>query len=116
MPDIDLNRWSAEAVMGWISFTTFVAGKPVKFWAEKSALIYEQSAWLPLTDLNQCFMVVEKMRELGFNFCLICRQDGVNIACFTKEHNFSGEADETCVDPAITILKAAYKALEGQDR
>ena len=64
MPE-DLNRRSAELVMGFTE--GFFRGD---IWIYKD-LNGNWIQWTPLTDLNQCFMVVEKMRELGwFQFIL----------------------------------------------
>ena len=65
-----------------------------------------QAPWTPLTDMNQCFMVVERMRELGFYLLLT---NGVSKFCasFRAEPLFTTVSQVWEIDPCLAILKAA---------
>ena len=72
------------------------------------------SAWHPDTDLNQCFLLVEKMREEGFYLRLDDNTDNHYIADFYDDNGLfyrdskgSGFSD----NPALAIIMAA-KATE----
>ena len=62
----ELRDWSARK-MGW---TEQEAPFVFKCWYEDSngEITVPISKWQPDLDLNQAFMLVERMRELGFNF------------------------------------------------
>ncbi len=86
--DKDLNRLSAEIIMGWVIMTHKEAGfesaYPRKAWfkpigeCDDGSIAWEfvcwkdtlNEVWGPLHDLNQCFKVVEKMEDSGWWFYL----------------------------------------------
>lgn len=106
------DRLAAELVMGWVIHWEIRGwtGKKIIYWfTQERKRVYN---WHPTTDIKQAMMVVEKMRERGYNFCLILRQDGATACCFTKDHNFSGNAvlnkitEEAIVTAALNALEA----------
>lgn len=102
---IDLNKWSAEVVMGFTK--TYLPFDKENYWFEKDGeIVYYKSEWHPLTDLNQAFMVVEKMRKKGWIFNLEIDKNTC-VASFGNGTTFAKSKD-----PATAILKAAYAVLE----
>jgi hypothetical protein len=57
----ELREWSAETVMGWER--VYAEGLPMWKFPSKR---WDSVKWTPDTDLNQTFMVVERMRELDY--------------------------------------------------
>ena len=117
----DLNREIAEKVMQWHTIM-----EPQWPYLNKDGNYigfskYGKNAWRPSADPTQAFMVVERMRELGWEFQLNIG-DGYE-ASFWKEwtellptgleatitsKNFEGVSDI----PAEAICQAALKAME----
>ena len=63
----ELREWAA-GMMGWHKHQDI-------WWISNDyqthlSVAMDDETWRPDTDLNQCFMVVKKMRELGFDFHL----------------------------------------------
>lgn len=120
MPDIDLNRWSAESLMGWYDKGNFWAApnpdKPDNEYNREYFGLYKYSKkdWTPLTDCNQLFMVVEKMRELGFYLKMkynpLSNKWAASFWVRAKGKVSSGWAD----DLNTAILLAAREAVEGR--
>ena len=123
--DIDLNRWSAENVMGWEKHETFYATwidkQTEKFPVELSSEFvftgedraeYKQEDWHPLTDWNQLKLVIEKMRELGWHFSLY--SDKLGIGCVFYPYPYDGKERRInrSNDLPTTVLQAAKEALE----
>ena len=71
MNDKDLNYLSATEIMGWRLDST--KNYWVYYDSEEGIIHNPESvnSWTPLTDMNQCMMVVEKMVEkTGYYFSL----------------------------------------------
>lgn len=117
----ELDQWAAEEVMGWEVYQC------MEGYGEMSADCYSNGEdfaitvinWHPSTDANQCFMVVERMREEGWNFQLNSG-DGYE-ASFWKEWEeylptgdlatITGKVYEGISDnPQLAILQAAHAA------
>ena len=126
---VDLNRWSAENVMGWV--WTLISDDDLEqiYWwidpkTDESALpIYQddeynfqQSLWTPLTDWNQLKLVIEKMRELGWFIILSGNYDGFKVFYIKPvpmKEFIKGKA-VTNMDLPTAVLQAAYEALKGE--
>ena len=72
----EMREWTAMA-MGWKLGTTSVRNSYTGIATHEPAWIDEHGTheffvvdWIPDTDLNQCFMLVDRMRGLGFNYLL----------------------------------------------
>ncbi len=111
----DLNRWSAEVVMGWtLSEPSEIFGQT--YWGEDERIM-KKEFWTPLTDKNQLFdQVVDKMRELGW-FMTIWDMGKEYEACFTNNVNrflMEGGIEKYGRNPDLNtaVLQAAYKAVE----
>ena len=63
----ELRRWSAEK-MGWDIGVKDYPRPGCGYIYNRGEDVMRQSDWHPDTDLNQCFMLVEKMREEGWDF------------------------------------------------
>lgn len=97
MIDTDLREWSAKEVMEWhLTKGGFWAGTEVQDYPP----IIKHEDWQPDIDLNQCFMVVERMRELGWSLNLL---------------NIAKLFEVTDSNPCLAILKAA-KATDSPPR
>ena len=105
---VDLNKWSAEVVMGWKHFTHGIYYGPDG----------RHQDWTPLTDKNQLFMVVEKMRELGYQVCIENSVDYnlYHIVFYIPEAGIlsddvtlQGDGDD--LDLPTAVLRAARQAL-----
>lgn len=60
MTNEELVRWAAEKVMGWEwQFSCYVD--------EDGKFVMWDKDWLPITNPAHWMMVVERMRELGFD-------------------------------------------------
>lgn len=108
----ELREWSAESVMGWVEHLTPIMGDhPLAIaWNMNNGRLMAQNDWRPDTDLNQCFMVVERMRELGFMLYLIgpvWEAKFIQLGDYRKDG--SVEHSET---PALAILLAAKAAMD----
>ncbi len=105
----ELRWWSAEDLMGWVRHPYFSGW--FEYVNDKEALFAGYKGdWHPDTDFNQCFMVVEKMRELGYKLKL-SQIDDAWWAEFWKDGTKVVE-DFDLDNPALAILLAARKALE----
>lgn len=106
---MDLDRWIAENVMGWV---------PHGDWCYENHpdnVLILSSDWHPTRNIQQAFEVVEKMREDGYGFALELPMSGGCYAEFWKESNydtvtFKAEHNDT---PTLAICEAAKKAMEG---
>jgi hypothetical protein len=114
----DLNKESAEKIMGWTLES--IERSTVGYWVEsgeKTACVrYEEFDWTPLTDLNQCFQIVEKMRELGFSFELSWWIGSKSwYVCIDKKDEWgayiSGPHEYLSSTPNEAILTAALEAV-----
>jgi hypothetical protein len=99
MTNAELDKWAAE-LMGW----------------KHDNLIH----WYPSSNIDQAFMVVEKMRERGWNFNLNWQgHPGITI-CLAQFHKFDtgplehGQGSDD--NPATAILLAAHQALEEREK
>lgn len=116
--DEQLERWAAEVLM------EFESSKPFdREWMGKGldpicGLLKDE--WHPLTDLNQTFMCVEKMREKGWELWLI-RTSGTNSAATFCKYETMEEAHRILdnvydwiwdTNPARAIHLAMWRALE----
>lgn len=114
MTDHELEKWAAMVVMGYAPFTqeNGIEGYLIPNLPNRKGIYKEE--WRPLTDLNQCFMVVERMRELGREIKLVTglRQQKRIWLCQIWS-TMDNEVEEYGQNPAKAIIKAAYAALEG---
>ena len=107
----DLNRLSATEIMGYEVGETNSSGGVWVRTAEKTH--WQREWWLfnPLTDLSQCFMVVEKMHELGWALRLISMNDKMLYQSWfwhlDNEDSADMFIDSNC---CRAILAAALKA------
>jgi len=101
-----LRDWSAKKI-GWER--VYIDGFPM--WKLPQGRV-DSIYWVPDTNLNQCFMLVEKMREKGFYLHLLSDKDGYDFTCafvsipkdkFSLTEAFRGQDN----NPALAILKAA---------
>jgi len=75
---MNLNEWSARVVMGWV--LTPLPDHPGIYLTKEPGTSpgYTPETWHPDTDLNQCFMVLEKLRE-KYDISIYChRKDGLD--------------------------------------
>ena len=112
----DLNRLSAEVIMGWQLCFEVKEGHYCLPDEDSSVckVQYLLKDWHPLTDMNQCMMVVERMRELGWNMEVFLTGQGQPQAYIkpvsayaSKDHHFYHAISETAQESLIT---AALKA------
>jgi hypothetical protein len=70
--------------------------------------------WHPLTDLNQCFMVVDRMRELGW-YLSMKDYGGPDLTEYGFQFWKTGDRKKYYFNPnpAKAILTATWAALEG---
>lgn len=105
-----LREWSAGK-MGWTHHWEIRGWTGTKQWYWLTQERNKIRNWRPDTDLNQCFMLVEKMRELGWAFGLWCHARGKDYcAKFTEDTGVTGNiirTKENNSNPALAILKAA---------
>jgi hypothetical protein len=132
----DLNRLSAEKVMGWeiglrdLAKEDLGRGKQ-SYWRNDKEWVYPAEGWNrwnPLKDKNQCFEVVEKMPKFGHRIIIhqltkSLDKDGKptdritysvetirvydNTLVFASDGNTREELNEA-------ILKAAIEAVENE--
>ena len=107
----ELRDWSARK-MGWYLDPKTTLEPNYRNVANMFAIYVKD--WHPDTDLNQCFLLVEKMREEGFYLRLDDNTDNHYIADFYDDNGLfyrdskgSGFSD----NPALAIIMAA-KATE----
>jgi len=110
MTDIDLNRWSAEKVMGWT--IGYVYGLPCY---QDFYIKFDINDWHPLTNYNQLFMVVEKMRELGWHFSLHYDEFGIGCVFYPHPHDGKVRRINRSNDLPTAVLRAAYEVLKGEN-
>lgn len=129
MTDTELIAAVAQKVMGWRCLHD--RGERARFDCilDYDAIIYhdasggvqairtwdgqQSNSWQPLTDWNDTFQVVEKMRERGLYFSLneTLSQHRIWTACFS---NGTGEfTDCRSENLQRAILEAALEAMEG---
>lgn len=114
MDDKELIETVAVKVMGWHAddekFCWLdVTGRRTAYRLEagKSWKIY----WSPLTDMNHAWMVVERMRDLGFNANIDIYQTGMDEVEFYQR---SGKAFVSCKESiGHAICLAALEAKRG---
>lgn len=119
MTDVDLDRWSAEVLMGWKWSATWSKGSCVGAWHNKDGkLIMLELTWHPSSPDSpawQILAVIEAMRKEGFGFIIIAGYIGFTINCVPleklPEKSLSGAGTYPSME--IGILKAAYAAKEG---
>lgn len=127
MTPAELDSWSATEVMGWIDHFDhycITGSEPsgegtvvCKIMATKETTSFGPG-WHPHTDLNQCFMVVERMRELGWYGNLKWNKregelDEPFVAVFFKKETGDLINAEN-INPATAICLAALKAVRGE--
>ena len=81
----EMREWTAKK-MGWKLGTTSVRNSYTGIATHEPAWIDEHGthkffvvAWTPDTDLNQCFMLVDRMGELGWNLYISIPQKGFGM-------------------------------------
>jgi len=77
---------------------------------------FNMNSFNPDTDMNDAFMVVDKMREDGYGYCFSDNHDGTVIeAQFSSEaDNYETSYDATADTPQMAICLAALKVKEGE--
>ncbi len=113
MTDLDrseLTRWVAEKCLNW-KRTEWVAGgydHPDWYWMTPEFRTVGMG-FDPCTKIENAFMLVDRMRELGWQFCL-GEGDECWEAGFARDmQEFEGDA----LTPALAITQACRAALEG---
>lgn len=120
MTDTELDKWAAEVVMEWSEIIPQIHA-PMVYYGKFSddvptcSCTVVKDQWHPTRDLNQAFMVVEKMRERGWK--LMFDYTDKAYATFYREvppemGNNKAAAEDP--NPCVAFLKAAYAALEGE--
>ena len=120
----DLNRIGAEKIMGWISGpyvrqTSRQHINPVEedaYFTKDGAFVCYVNDFTPLTDMNQCMMVVERMKGLGWRLTFYNDIDNKPFCCvFIKGPQYYWSltvAHRAYADtPNEAILTAALKAV-----
>ena len=120
----ELSEAIAREVMGWVDpYDNSV------WWEDRDGILaYKCNDWHPPTCMNQCMQVVEKLIKEGGCPALIyddrgnwaLAMDGMqNIPSGDEpadiETTFFVEKDLWCKDPRIAILRAALKAVRGEE-
>jgi hypothetical protein len=100
----ELRRWSAE-LMGYPEGDTLSLGGIM--------LKQRYDDWTPDLDLNQAFMVVEKMRELGWAVNLTNENSAENLFWTAEFLNGLSAFHSNADSPALAILMAARAAVKG---
>ena len=104
----DLNHLAAEIVMGWRLEEMQPADDPVMVWvSDKPGHEMLEGEWNPLTDANQCFMLVERMKQLGW-WLYWDNEDNEAIFCSNLGGGMVSAKDP---DPRLAIIKAAMAAM-----
>lgn len=109
----ELREWAARK-MGWSKENLTPQSSPeYDVWVNSQGVIqFSVEAFRPDQDLNQCFLLVEKMREEGWKL----RLERLS-ACFGSGFKWTGDKTKKKImfefdpNPALAILKAA-KATE----
>jgi hypothetical protein len=126
LSDNELEQWAAEKVMGWVEIIPQIHAPMVYYGSVSDDLpmcscTVVKDQWHPLTDLNQTFQVVDRMRERGYYINYV---NGLthHSVCFMvyKETQISPSmghferAGDTGEDTnlAKAILIAAWSAIE----
>ena len=105
----DLNHLTATMIMGWRLEEMQPADDPVMVWvSDKPGHEMLEGEWNPLTDMNQCFMLVDRMKQLGW-WVYWDNEDDEAIFC-----NNLGGGMVSVKDPrrGHAIIKAAIAAKE----
>ena len=108
---MDLNKWSAEKVMGWHedNYAPWGSSGYGPSWVQEDGAQISQGSWEPLTNMNQAMMVVEKMRGKGFAFEFENGGDNAEYHAVFLAGNSLGISDHD--NPAEAILTAAHRAV-----
>ena len=116
---IDLNRLSAEVIMGYTEYFESPGGLYHCMNNEGKWI-----TWSPLTDMNQCFQVIKRMVEDGWRRRVDADKTGIRVEffkgmIFNKIYSgigFSktneGKATLTAALKAQALIPALEKALE----
>jgi len=116
--DEDLEKFAAERVMEWVEIIPQIHA-PMVYYGKASddppicSCSVVKDNWHPLTDANQRDMVVDKMRELGYEVKLVTGliQQKKSWLC-QMWSSMDNEVEEYADTPAKAILAAAWAALE----
>lgn len=102
----ELRDWSA-GLMGWVKHPNFSGWFESVNLDGESVFAQYKNNWTPDKDANQCFMVVERMRELGWKLMLDITDK--TYATFWKEQSpqLGKPSDAEDTNPCLAILKAA---------
>ena len=104
----ELRDWAAQIKMGWYLQTDMVmvtTGKSCAGYFDKNGLVMYYEDWHPDIDLNQCFMLVEKMRKEGWRLCI--KGDSAMFETLPIVRNYRLTDWFYTGKLALTILKAA---------
>jgi hypothetical protein len=125
MTSEELNEWTARVVMGWYPssncyldnyYVTKSGGNDPTYQEVPQQYI---CAWHPSANYNQCFRVVEKMRERGWYLSLEYLTTGLIEAKFIYKVVLPNRPQQVIAydnDPATAILLAAHEVLEGREK
>jgi hypothetical protein len=108
----DLNRKSAEIIMGWhiVDNGDNESYYYMPFESRDYRIGPNVSNWTPLTDMNQCMMVVDKMRELGWAINLSNENAWGNLLWTAECFNGLSAFHSNHTTPNEAILTAALEA------
>jgi hypothetical protein len=106
---MNLDKWIAENVMGWMSFEKLMVYGPKEGYALLSECIATKD-WHPTEDIAQAFMVVERMAEEGWRLTL--EESGHWYVAYKllSPNRAQKVIEETADTPALAICRAAYQA------
>ena len=105
---VELNEWLAINVMGW---EYHVNPSGCDYYTLMGVTMGNVVTWKPNEDISQAFMVVEKMREKGFQLMLSDNEpDEGWLAVF--DHSPWQEWKATADTPAMAICLAVQKAVK----
>lgn len=109
MSDDELNRLIAEKVMGW--HVGGYGGEP--YWLNgKGMHAWPIDDWQPTQDIAQAWQVVERMRQLGFDFELQWQDIkplGQDVFASFNAHEKQGAWEHDV--PTLAIVLAALRAM-----
>jgi len=117
MTDEELVREIAQKVMGWTRQHASASDKGNGYWIGNDAFeiigqnMYRITGdWNPLTNANHTMMVVERMRELGFNFKVWAYHDWKGIEVGFSKYRYPNLTKSESFGHAVCL--ASLKAVE----
>lgn len=111
MADNELVEAVAQEVMLW--HRTYEGEGTYWVWRSEKGWIAAISDWNPLEDWNDCWMVVEKMKEKGFEWLFYSvSKDGYYAEFGTYENRHAGVYEDN--EARRAMINAALEAVSGK--